>query len=31
MDGVHPNEAGYRAWRDRLAPFLLSIRESGSP
>lgn len=25
MDGVHPNEAGYRAWRDRLAPFLSSI------
>lgn len=22
MDGVHPNEAGYRAWRDRLVPFL---------
>lgn len=26
MDGVHPNEAGYRAWRDRLLPFLTSIR-----
>ena len=26
MDGVHPNEAGYRVWRDRLLPFLTSIR-----
>lgn len=26
MDGVHPNEAGYRAWRDRLLPFLTSIK-----
>lgn len=26
MDGVHPNESGYRAWRDRLVPFLASIR-----
>lgn len=25
MDGVHPNEAGYRAWRDRLVPFLSTI------
>ena len=21
-DGLHPNEAGYRVWRDRLLPFL---------
>lgn len=27
MDGVHPNEAGYRAWRDRLVPFLAAIRQ----
>jgi lysophospholipase L1-like esterase len=26
MDGVHPNEAGYRAWRDRLIPFIDSVR-----
>jgi lysophospholipase L1-like esterase len=26
MDGVHPNERGYRAWRDRLVPFLAEIR-----
>jgi beta-glucosidase len=26
MDGVHPNERGYRAWRDRLIPFLAAIR-----
>jgi lysophospholipase L1-like esterase len=26
MDGVHPNESGYRAWRDRLVPFLAAIR-----
>lgn len=26
MDGVHPNESGYRAWRDRLAPFIARIR-----
>jgi len=25
MDAVHPNEAGYRAWRDRLVPFLSTI------
>lgn len=30
MDGVHPNEAGYRAWRDRLAPFLSIVRERGA-
>jgi lysophospholipase L1-like esterase len=27
VDGLHPNEAGYRAWRDRLVPFLASLRE----
>lgn len=26
MDGVHPNENGYRAWRDELVPFLEAIR-----
>jgi lysophospholipase L1-like esterase len=26
MDGVHPNENGYRAWRDQLLPFLETIR-----
>lgn len=26
MDAVHPNEAGYRAWRGRLVPFLATIR-----
>lgn len=26
MDGVHPNESGYRAWRDRLVPFLDQVR-----
>lgn len=26
MDGVHPNESGYRAWRDRLVPFLAGVR-----
>ena len=25
-DGVHPNEAGYRVWRDRLVPFLAKVR-----
>lgn len=30
MDGVHPNEAGYRAWRDRLVPFLSSIGPGGA-
>ena len=27
MDGVHPNETGYRTWRDRLLPFLAGIRQ----
>ena len=25
-DGLHPNEAGYRLWRDRLVPFLAKVR-----
>ncbi len=25
-DDVHPNESGYRVWRDRLVPFLQSLR-----
>lgn len=25
-DGLHPNEAGYRAWRDRLLPLLETAR-----
>ena len=29
MDGVHPNEAGYRAWRDRLVPFLSGLKDRG--
>lgn len=27
-DGVHPNQAGYRVWRDRLVPYLREIRAS---
>jgi lysophospholipase L1-like esterase len=27
-DGLHPNQAGYRIWRDRLVPFLAGLRES---
>jgi lysophospholipase L1-like esterase len=27
-DGLHPNEAGYRIWRDRLLPFLAEQRRS---
>jgi lysophospholipase L1-like esterase len=26
MDAVHPNESGYRAWRDQLLPFLETVR-----
>ena len=26
-DGLHPNEAGYRRWRDRLLPFLAELRK----
>ena len=25
-DGLHPSEAGYRVWRDRLVPFLQALR-----
>jgi lysophospholipase L1-like esterase len=25
-DGVHPNQTGYRIWRDRLVPYLLELR-----
>lgn len=25
-DGVHPNQAGYRVWRDRLVPYLRELR-----
>ena len=25
-DGVHPNRAGYRVWRDRLVPYLRELR-----
>ncbi|WP_269516330.1 GDSL-type esterase/lipase family protein [Brevundimonas subvibrioides] len=27
MDAVHPDEDGYRAWRDRLVPFLDDLRQ----
>ncbi len=30
MDGVHPNEAGYRIWRDRLVPYLDALRSRQS-
>lgn len=26
-DGLHPNEAGYRVWRDALVPFLDEVRK----
>lgn len=29
-DGLHPNEAGYRVWRDRLLPFLDRQRAAGA-
>ena len=25
-DGVHPNQSGYRVWRDRLVPYLRELR-----
>ncbi len=28
VDGLHPNEAGYRVWRDRLIPALGKARAS---
>ena len=30
-DGLHPSEAGYRVWRDRLVPFLAKIRAAAPP
>jgi lysophospholipase L1-like esterase len=27
MDGVHPNESGYRVWSDRLLPLLAELRQ----
>jgi lysophospholipase L1-like esterase len=30
-DGLHPNEAGYRVWRDRLLPFLDRQRAVKTP
>lgn len=30
-DGLHPNEAGYRVWRDRLVPFLAQERQRRTP
>jgi lysophospholipase L1-like esterase len=29
-DGLHPNQAGYRIWRDRLLPFLAAERQKAS-
>jgi lysophospholipase L1-like esterase len=29
MDGLHPNESGYRVWRDTLLPCIDSTRRSG--
>jgi lysophospholipase L1-like esterase len=32
IDGVHPNEHGYRAWRDLLVPFIAMLRgDPGTP
>jgi lysophospholipase L1-like esterase len=28
VDGLHPSEAGYRVWRDRLVPALVAARAS---
>jgi glycosidase/lysophospholipase L1-like esterase len=30
-DGLHPNAAGYRVWRDQLVPFLQQARRAGKP
>ncbi len=31
IDGLHPNEAGYRVWGDRLVPFISELRhEAGA-
>lgn len=29
VDGLHPSEAGYRVWRDRLVPALAAVRANG--
>jgi lysophospholipase L1-like esterase len=29
-DGLHPNQTGYRIWRDRLLPFLETERHNAS-
>lgn len=29
-DGLHPNQTGYRIWRDRLLPFLATERHKTS-
>lgn len=31
IDGLHPSEAGYRLWRDRLVPALASARAARQP
>jgi lysophospholipase L1-like esterase len=31
VDGLHPSEAGYRLWRDRLVPALASARAARQP
>jgi len=31
VDGLHPSEAGYRVWRDRLLPALASARDLARP
>jgi lysophospholipase L1-like esterase len=28
LDGLHPSEAGYRVWRDRLVPALAAARKT---
>jgi lysophospholipase L1-like esterase len=30
-DGLHPSEAGYRAWRDRLVPLIARLRAATRP
>lgn len=31
VDGLHPSEAGYRVWRDRLVPALAAVRSAAKP
>jgi lysophospholipase L1-like esterase len=31
VDGLHPNERGYKAWRDVLVPFIARLRGSAGP